>query len=757
MSPTSQLQQAVTAPVFLESLDGVQAEVTEVDGGSGIQMVDTDAAVRSDDTHGKLHGTGVRDVDSGVSEDCCDDEVISRGFARLQQTQLDGTAETLIDAADSYDDLFGRDLTDGYALEAGSQHRSESGGVRSVRELDTERLAEQVAGAGRDGDASGRGFSAQRCAGSLEIEQPKFFWEADPFLHSIFCSGDFDAPSLKRPEPPVDISSQTGDTVWDLLHKAKKPTQCGLCSEVIRHVEARDESDKRASMVSNWSSLVCINLDAFGLGDTLEASGEVIDHSCVARSLEACFARKATSTLSKRFYSMNRFVNFCCRNGLQSFPVREHVVFVYLKHLKDDEKTSPSVGRSLLEAIRFSRGVLGLKSDLMELGSSRVDGLAVELSRRAGPICQAAPLTVQQVMMLEKLVATTEDLKDRATFGSMLVLLYACGRFSDGQRAVQMILDTDLGCIDIMDVAGQGFMELQVLGHKGARTEVLRRTFLPLVSPIYTLAGVDWFRAWIQAREALGLVIHGRLDKPFLCRFGPGGEAVNQELTSAECSLLLRRALKVSGDEAKLIRSHSLKTTPLSWCCKHGLDLSTRRLLGHHLDPSSKSPETYGRDSMAPAVRKLEEVLGDIKSGRFKPDESRSGRFVRAQEPVVETREAIAESSGENSDSDYVPSSSSDSDDSDDNPFEAPSESSLLWHLVVPGLRPGFLDVPDGVLVFRNNVSGVQHLKKPGQMKLLCGRRQSERYTFYAGKPIRGVAMCDSCLGSKELAAEVGE
>ena len=586
---------------------------------------------------------------------------------------------------------------------------------------------------------------------SLAVEPPKFFWETDPFLSTIFGASATAGPELKRPELPVDVLGPAAETVWDMLRHPKRAAIGGLCAEVIRHVEVRDEQDKRASMISNWSSLVCINLDAFALGDTLAASSDEITHEAVRRSLQACFARKATSTLSKRFYSMNKFVNHCCRSGLQFFPVREHVIFAYLEYLKGDERSSPSVGRSFLEAVRFCRGVLGLKGDLGTLGTTRIDGLAVELARRAGPLQQAEPLSVAQVKALERLVATSDDLRDRATFGCMLILLYGCGRFSDGQRAVQMILDTDLKSIDPSEVTGQGFLELQVLGHKGARSETLRRTFLPLVSPVFSLAGVDWFRSWVQARDALGLTVNGRLSKPFMCRFSSAGEALDQELTSGECSLLLRKALKLEGEVAMKVKSHSLKCTPLSWCCKFGVDLATRRLLGHHLDPTSRSPETYGRDSMGPVVRQLERVLGEIKQGSFRPDETRSGRFVPMAHAQKDSAEDGAEDSG--TDSDYVPSSS-ESEDSDDNPFSAPSESALMWHLVMPHMRPGFHEVPEGVMVFRNNISGVQHLKLPGQMKLMCGRRQTERYTFFAGKPIRGVALCDSCLCSKELQSE---
>ena len=221
---------------------------------------------------------------------------------------------------------------------------------------------------------------------------------------------------LKRPQTDFDLTVSTPSDVWAMLKRPKQVLASSICEQVIKHVEMKDEADKRTSVISNWSSLVCINLDAFALGDTLDASGEAVTHAVVNASLRACFAQKATSTLSKRFYAVNRFVNFCCRNGLQFFPLREHVVFQFLQTMVADEHAAPSAGRSLLEALRFCRSILGLKGDLAELGTMRVDGLAVELGRRAGPIRQAQPLTVQQVMTLEKLVAQTEDLKDKVVF-----------------------------------------------------------------------------------------------------------------------------------------------------------------------------------------------------------------------------------------------------------------------------------------------------------------------------------------------------
>ena len=155
--------------------------------------------------------------------------------------------------------------------------------------------------------------------------------------------------------------------------------------------------------------------------------------------------------------------------------------------------------------------------------------------------------------------------------------------------------------------------------------------------------------------------------------------------------------------------------------------------------------EAYNRDSMGPAVAKLVGTLQAIKQGVFLPDATRSGRFVsQAQSDIPANQEQS------DSDSSFVPSSS-DSSDSEDDIFSGPADSTLLWHLVVPDLRPGFVDIPESCTVYRNNVSGMQHLKLNGSVKFLCGRRECNRYTYFAGKPVKGVAMCEHCMGSKDL------
>ena len=134
---------------------------------------------------------------------------------------------------------------------------------------------------------------------------------------------------------------------------------------------------------------------------------------------------------------------------------------------------------------------------------------------------------------------------------------------------------------------------------------------------------------------------------------------------------------------------------------------------------------------MSPAIRSLVGTLSSIKSGKFRPDESRSGRFVEAPRAhgnaaedatQLDTVDGSACDAEDSESSEYCPSSS-ESEDSEDDIFNRPSESTLLWHLVTPDLRPGYVEIPDSFLVYRNNASGVQHLRKPGASKFLCGRR----------------------------------
>ena len=116
------------------------------------------------------------------------------------------------------------------------------------------------------------------------------------------------------------------------------------------------------------------------------------------------------------------------------------------------------------------------------------------------------------------------------------------------------------------------------------------------------------------------------------------------EFASSVRDLLLRHG--VPSDLIINIGAHSMKSTLLSWVAKFGLDKPTRRMLGYHAEPKDKSVETYSRDAMAAPLRKLDEVLAAVRSGRFLPDANRSGHFVDDAENI---HGRLPQASGHNS------------------------------------------------------------------------------------------------------------
>ena len=584
---------------------------------------------------------------------------------------------------------------------------------------------------------------------SVGIDKPKFFWEVDPFLKTIFGKepiGSLVMPDVVRPEPAINV--ETPRDIWSYLRRPKRAkTDAGIASKTLRFVTEKDEMGKRASVLADWASLVCVDIESFNIGRILASDNAgAVTHAMVVETVGACFAMKATATLTKRFYALNRFVNWCFKDNRTPFPLREKDLFQYMQELRDNESTAPSAGRSFLEAVKFTSAILGLDGNVVELGTARLSGVASQLALRAGPILQASPLTVVQVRLLERLLVETEDLKDKVVIGGALVLLYGCGRLSDGQRAVRMICDWDVEKkFDPSSFEEQGFIELQVLNHKTARSEKLKRTFLPLVCPLFSMSGLDWVTQWLMAREAVGLVNEGRFDKPFIPRFDIGGHPLQQEVTASEIGSFLRMALNIPNKHHNEVRGHSLKVTCLSWSGKFGVSLESRRLLGHHLTPDAVSAETYSRDSMGPAVRDLLNVLRMIKQGSFMPDLSRSGRFSKEHGRADLQLSRDSQDEGQDSDSDYKPG---DSDTSVSSSSDEERPESRLWSIVSPPLRPRARRTPAGAIVYRHVISGIQHLAtqaSSNENKLVCGRRLNCRYVKYDGSVVADVPLCETC------------
>jgi hypothetical protein len=116
--------------------------------------------------------------------------------------------------------------------------------------------------------------------------------------------------------------------------------------------------------------------------------------------------------------------------------------------------------------------------------------------------------------------------------------------------------------------------------------------------------------------------------QPALCI---NGYASGSAMSVQEANIFLAEMLAKIGAprlETQVLGTHSCKATVLSWMAKASANETHRRLLGYHTAPGEGMMLEYSRDAMAGPLRSLVAVVNCIKLGKFKPDETRSGRWV---------------------------------------------------------------------------------------------------------------------------------
>ena len=426
------------------------------------------------------------------------------------------------------------------------------------------------------------------------LQAPQYMWEQNGFLNIVFGQNNivdelFPQVDLKRPACPlVDL---TGDDGYEApIQKAFMKGQTKqFFLKVFRQSTIANEDTLRTNFIHGWTSIILLNMFAFSAFD--KARTECAEHdlrATVHLTVSECLARKTTSTVGKRLGSMRRFVEFCT-NSLSPSLLEDRNMHAYLTHLVHDPSSSGSSGKAFLEAVRFTSAMLGLRSDEINSISRNVAGLAEVLVKRAPTIEPAQALSVEQVKTLERSCCTAEPLPDKIILGGVLIMVYGSGTASDMAKAVKLLVDFDPRP-DSTDNSSEprGYIELGVLGQKGARSDTHRRVLLPIVAPLYSLSGTKWWESWIEARQALNLETSGLLDVPLLCRFDGDGQPVSQSMSSSEIGEFLRQVLGLETLRRNKVGSHLCKATILSWLSKFGVDLPTRRLIGHHLDHCKK-------------------------------------------------------------------------------------------------------------------------------------------------------------------------
>ena len=286
----------------------------------------------------------------------------------------------------------------------------------------------------------------------------------------------------------------------------------------------------------------------------------------------------------------------------------------------------------MASALRFASHVLGVASDCNVL-SRRCLGLLEQMEGAKGPLRQASPLLVEDLLMLHGVLRTEGRAAwDRAAAAYLLVCAYGGARAGDFSRVARVSSDLE---------GPEGFLEISLKTHKGAKKAKLKSQLVPVLIPSIGVDGAPWVPLAIAAFEAVGLSLEGPVEGAlFRPPTSPEGVPGKREVRSAEVSSLLHSML---GDSAsgRTVSSHSLKATCLSWAGKYGVSPECQNILGRHSDSVRGSAPLYNRDLCAAPVRQLQRIIMAIHQAKFCPDSSRSMYFPSKVLPaqVVEVKD----------------------------------------------------------------------------------------------------------------------
>ena len=246
--------------------------------------------------------------------------------------------------------------------------------------------------------------------------------------------------------------------------------------------------------------------------------------------------------------------------------------------------------------------------------------VALEVQKKAERK-QSAVLTTDAVLYFEKFLADgEEDIVDRYAAGCLLFAVYSRSRISDLREVKGWFLD--FACLVSH---GQGYLECSTRSHKTAKDVAACGLAMPLIAPALGLGQVSWAVTFSKVAAAVGLGFDTREEGPLLPALDQTGGWMSRSITTAEAGAWLRQILNKGGQPCQGITGHSLKSTTLSWASKFRLEKHARLQLGHRATGDG-TLNTYGRDFLAPALRRYEEMLAAVRNGSFYPDLTRSGR-----------------------------------------------------------------------------------------------------------------------------------
>ena len=452
------------------------------------------------------------------------------------------------------------------------------------------------------------------CFKSLESKPVLLPWESRAwrpiFQQNFDYMDDFNMGSIFRPILPGPVAELS------VQKKIKLTPPVVLSSNFARAVVKHPEEtwmDKRDSELQTglkrW--LTCI----LSWDPTVKVVQELNSCATIADGLTLLrdyMGTKAPATLYKRVNSLGILFQHV---RLQDFPCTELQLYQALCDIRS-AGCKPSRIKGIVEAVTFCRFIFDIGKLQECVNSKRCLGVARGLPTDLP--YQAAPLTVLQLTELHRLVQESADTWDRVFAGAVLFCVYSRSRWMDFQHGSELRLEY------VGDEIR--YISCRVSTHKTRHASAFRFRFLELCAPAVGVVDSDWIGSWMDARATVGI----QDGYPPMPAPSVEGKPTVRPLGTDECGAWLRLLLQmnpVASQNEVRITSHSCKCTILSYAAKRGLPHDERLVLGHHAH-QGRMADVYARDAEARPMRMMEELLNEIRSKRFFPDESRAGRLV---------------------------------------------------------------------------------------------------------------------------------
>ena len=577
----------------------------------------------------------------------------------------------------------------------------------------------------------GLGFGPVRHSRTLELpweSGPFAFLNRNPRTELQVLQGSLLAVPTQVPRPIV-VADNTQQVV---SRPSVPPPRARAAHQGWQVSRAREE---RQSALSKWSALIryCPNL----FGSSVAA--QVLDENVRIElgNLEVVFCKKSSNTLLQRAFCLKKFAVWCVHRFPQE-GLSEGLLFLYLQELRE-QAASASAADSLLSALAFTHGTLGLSLHLDVLRTPRVTGLAHLQLRTRRPPRQAQVLSVAQVRHLEQVAGEDPRSYKSLVAGGLCFCLFARARNSDAKRSQTVAFDWDR-------TGTAGYVEASVLNPKQARASSRSNKLLPLAAPVLGLLDKPWAKSWQESRLRWSLECAGTVESsPIIPAIASNGDLLPASLSSAEVTRWLRSILSEMSDACQdnilRISSHSLKATLLSWTAKVDVGWDNQTLLGYHSLGVNRSSLNYSRDALSGPLRRLVDVLSLVSSGRFDPDDTRSGRWRQTSQESSElpqrgfAQQALQQATTVESSSDSGGSVAAPSSASEDEQLVAQDCSHTLS-----------LVVGSGCYSYRvHDLSHICHLVVHDQDRFLCGRSVFGKYSVCKSLSATSNRLCHNC------------